>query len=33
MVKNTGRAKPLVVKAGVTKNRKRRYGCGGGLKK
>jgi hypothetical protein len=33
MIKNTGRAKPLVAKAGVTKNRKRRYGCGGGLKK
>jgi hypothetical protein len=33
MIKNTGRAKPLVAKAGVTKNRKRRYGCGGSLKK
>lgn len=28
----TGRAKPLVPKAGVTKS-KRRYGCGGKLKK
>lgn len=28
-----GRAKPLSAKAGVTKNRKRRYGCGGSLKK
>lgn len=27
--KKTGRAKPLVAKAGVTKNRGRRY-CGGG---
>ena len=27
-----GRAKPLVAKAGVTK-KKRRYGCGGKLKK
>lgn len=25
--------KPLAAKAGVTKNRKRRYGCGGSLKK
>jgi hypothetical protein len=33
MVKTSGRAKPLVTKAGVTKNRKRRYGCGGSLKK
>lgn len=24
-----GRAKPNIVKAGVTKNRARRYGCGG----
>lgn len=28
-----GRAKPLMAKAGVTRNRKRRYGCGGKLKK
>lgn len=33
MVKSLGRVKPLIAKAGVTKNRKRRYGCGGGLKK
>lgn len=29
----TGRAKPLAAKAGVTKNRKRRYDSGGALKK
>ena len=29
----SNRAKPIVAKAGVTKNRKRRYGCDGGLKK
>lgn len=28
-----GRPKPMVAKAGVTKQRKRRYGCGGKLKK
>lgn len=28
-----GRAKPMSPKAGVTKQRKRRYGCGGKLKK
>ena len=28
----TSRAKPLTSKAGVTKNGKRRYGCGGKLK-
>lgn len=33
MAKRTGRAKPLAAKAGVTKNRSRRYGCGGTLKK
>ena len=33
MAKSLRRVKPLVAKAGVTKNRKRRYGCGGGLKK
>lgn len=27
------RAKPLAAKAGVTKNRKRRYDCGGKIKK
>ena len=27
------RAKPIAAKVGVTKNRKRRYGCGVGLKK
>lgn len=32
MAKKTGRAKPLTPKAGVTKN-KRRYSCGGKLKK
>lgn len=32
MTKKTGRAKPLTPKAGVTKN-KRRYSCGGKLKK
>lgn len=31
--KNTGRARPVVAKAGVTRNRDRRYGCGGKLKK
>ena len=31
-VKKTGRAKPLVPKAGVTRTH-RRYGCGGKLKK
>lgn len=29
----TGRRKPLVPKAGVTKNGKRRYSCGGKIKK
>ena len=29
----TGRAKPLTPKAGVTKNGKRRYGCGGKMSK
>lgn len=29
----TKRAKPLAAKAGVTKNRKRRYDCGGKIKK
>jgi hypothetical protein len=29
---STGRAKPVVAKAGFTKNPKRRYGCGGKLK-
>lgn len=28
-----GKAKPMTPKAGVTKNPKRRYGCGGKLKK
>lgn len=31
--KTTGRAKPLVAKAGVTMNGKRRYSCGGKIKK
>ena len=30
--KATGRPKPLVAKAGVTKNPKRRYACGGKMK-
>jgi hypothetical protein len=32
MPRRTGRAKPLAPKAGVTKS-KRRYGCGGKIKK
>ena len=32
MSRRTGRAKPLAPKAGVTKS-KRRYGCGGKVKK
>lgn len=28
-----GRVKPMSPKAGVTKQRKRKYGCGGKLKK
>lgn len=32
VTKRTGRAKPLTTKAGVTKT-KRRYSCGGKLKK
>ena len=31
-VKKTGRAKPVAAKAGVTRNPKRRYGCGGKMK-
>ena len=31
--KKTGRAKPLVAKAGITRDGKRRYSCGGKLKK
>lgn len=30
--KKTRRAKPLVAKAGVTRSKSRRYGCGGKLK-
>lgn len=30
--KTTGRPKPLTAKAGVTKNPKRRYGCGGKMR-
>ena len=30
--KKTGRAKPVVAKAGFTKSPTRRYGCGGKLK-
>lgn len=33
MAKKTGRAKPLVTKAGVTRNRERRYNGGGKLYK
>lgn len=33
MAGSLGRVKPLIAKAGVTKNRKRRYGCGESLKK
>lgn len=29
----TGRPKPLTPKAGVTRDGKRRYGCGGKIKK
>lgn len=32
MEKKTGRAKPMTAKAGITKT-KRRYACGGKLKK
>ncbi len=31
--KPTGRPKPMTGKAGVTRDGKRRYGCGGKLKK
>lgn len=31
--KRVGRPKPLIAKAGVTKNRSRRYATGGKLKK
>lgn len=31
--KATGRSKPMTPKAGVTKDPKRRYGCGGKIKK
>lgn len=31
--KSTGRPKPLTPKAGVTRDGKRRYGCGGKIKK
>lgn len=30
---SVGRAKPLTPKAGVTKSGRRRYGCGGKMKK
>lgn len=33
MAKKTGRSKPVVAKAGVTRDPKRRYGKGGKLKK
>ena len=29
MAAKSGRAKPAIPKAGVTKNRSRKYGCGG----
>jgi hypothetical protein len=32
-VRSTGRAKPVVAKAGTTSTRSRRYGCGGKVKK
>ena len=31
--RGTSRPKPLTPKAGITKNGKRRYGCGGKIKK
>jgi len=31
--KSTGRPKPLTPKAGVTRDGKRKYGCGGKIKK
>lgn len=31
--KKTGRPQPMTAKAGVTKNRSRRYACGGKMKK
>lgn len=31
--KFTGRAKPMTARASLTKNQKRRYGCGGKLSK
>lgn len=31
--KKTGRPKPMTGKAGVTRDPKRKYGCGGKLKK
>lgn len=31
--KKTGRPKPATPKAGITKSGKRRYGCGGNIKK
>lgn len=31
--KSTGRKKPSTPKAGITRSRARRYGCGGNLKK
>lgn len=31
--RKTGRPKPMTAKAGVTKNRDRRYGCGGKMSK
>lgn len=31
--KKTGRAKPMTARAGVTKDRSRRYACGGKMKK
>lgn len=30
--KSTGRPKPMTAKAGVTRDRNRRYGCGGKIK-
>lgn len=33
MAKSVSRPKPLTPKAGITKSGKRRYGCGGKIKK
>lgn len=33
MAKSSSRPKPLTPKAGITRDSKRRYGCGGKIKK